>query len=313
MAGFSADREPGAATAPRPEQQVIQEPTDALYIVVICGLSGAGKSVASDALEDHGFFCVDNLPVSLLAPLVDFSLASGGRLQRLALVATVRSADETQALTAALTRLADAGHRVELMFLDAATEILVRRYSETRRRHPLDDQCPDLRSAIARERELLAPLRPLARHDIDSSDLRAGELRSRVLEHLSHPATGMLVAVGSFGFKHGTPRNANLVLDARFLPNPFFVDELRERSGEDAAVARYVLAAPEAETFLQRIEGLLDAMLPLHAAAGNSYLSVAIGCTGGRHRSVALAAELESRLRRRGIATRLHHRDINKR
>jgi len=286
---------------------------ESLHLVVICGLSGAGKTVVSDALEDHGFFCVDNLPVSLLEPLVEFSLASGGRLQRLALVATVRSVDEAQALATALTELTAAGHRVELLFLDAATEILVRRYSETRRRHPLDGEWPDLRSAIARERELLAPLRPLARHDLDSSELRAGELRNRVVERFGHKTTEVLVAVASFGFKHGAPRNANLVLDARFLPNPFFVDELRDRSGEDAAVAQYVLAAPEALIFLQRIEELLAALLPLHIAAGQPYLSVAIGCTGGRHRSVALAAELERRLRGRGLATRLQHRDINKR
>jgi RNase adapter protein RapZ len=293
-------------------QGVNQQGAQPLHLVVIAGLSGAGKTVVSDALEDHGFFCVDNLPVSLLAPLVEFSLLSGGRLQRLALVATVRTVDESQALATALAQLGEAGHRVELVFLDASTEILVRRYSETRRRHPLDDQCADLRSAIARERELLAPLRPLARHNIDSSELRAGELRSQVIERFNPTAPATLVAVESFGFKHGTPRDANLVLDARFLPNPFFVDELRDRSGEDATVARFVLDALEAQTFLQRVENLLDAMLPLQAAV-TSYLHVAIGCTGGRHRSVALAAELERRLRERGVATRLRHRDINKR
>ena len=283
-----------------------------LHVVVITGLSGAGKTTASDTLEDTGFFCVDNLPVSLIAPLVEFSLAAGGQQRQLGMVAMVRDAAEVGALKQAVTQLSVKGHRVDLVFVDAADELLVRRYSETRRRHPLDLGELGLTAAIERERSLLAPLSDAATHRIDTSELSASELREQVAARFPIGVMPQLVVrVQSFGFKHGIPRDANLLLDVRFLPNPYFVEGLRERTGRDAPVSDFVLQQEEAQRFLERLEAALAELLPAYAEnSGASFLKIAIGCTGGHHRSVALSIELARRLTASGIPAHARHRDI---
>lgn len=284
-----------------------------LPIVVVCGLSGAGKSTVSNALEDLGCFCVDNLPSLLLGPLVDFSLASGGRVGRLVLVTTVRTPLEVRELQDAIVALTQAGHPHELIYLEAADETLHQRFSETRRRHPLDHEKGDLAGAIEAERGLLEPLRHAAHHVIDTSGLRPEVLRRLIGERFAGggPAA-VAVRLQSFGFKHGTPRDADLVLDVRFLPNPYFVDELREQTGLDEPVARYVLAEEETAEFITLVDELFEVLALLHAQRGSACLKLAIGCTGGRHRSVALAEELSRRFSDHGFSTSVEHRDVGR-
>ncbi len=288
--------------------------TDRLEIVLVCGLAGAGKTTASDALEDHGFFCVDNLPVALVAPLVEFSLASGGKIHRLGLVVTVESAGQALDLVATRQRLIDQGHRVELLFLDAGRKVLVRRFSETRRRHPLDHGGGQLDTAIQAERQILAALREAASQVVDSSDLKGASLRDEVVRRFTgERGEALQLGLFSFGFKYGVPRDASLVFDARFLPNPYFVEELREKTGRDAAVADYVLHHDEARTLLDHLEGLVESMVPLYRQASTAYVGIAIGCTGGRHRSVALTEALHARLQAHGLPVAApQHRDILK-
>jgi len=292
---------------------VVQSPGEPLHVVVVSGLSGAGKSTASDTLEDQGFFCVDNLPVSLIAPLVEFSVAAGGRQRHLGLVATARTAEEVAELRSAVGQVRTAGHRVDLLFLDARDDVLVRRYSETRRRHPLDETGADLKAAIERERELLALLAARATHSIDTSELSGAELREQIAERFPLGATqNLVVRVQSFGFKHGVPRDANLLFDVRFLPNPYFVEALRDQTGEAPAVSDFVLEQEEAQRLLERLEAALAELLPAYADSGVGFIKIAVGCTGGHHRSVALAIELARRLTASGVSAHARHRDIDK-
>ncbi|MFH1812208.1 MAG: RNase adapter RapZ [Pseudomonadota bacterium] len=287
-------------------------PDPGVRVVLVTGLAGAGKTTVSDALEDAGAFCVDNLPVALVAPLVEFSEAAGGRLDRLGLVAVVQQPEDVAALLQARQGLQRDGHQVELLFLDARPEVLVRRFSESRRRHPLD-QDGRLDQAIQHEGELLEPLRHAADHIIDTSELKARALRQEIGARYSSTATEMQITLSSFGFKHGLPRDAQLILDARFLPNPFFVEALRERTGQDAAVAGHVLQHTDAQTFLDHIEGLVLELESQRRTAGRTRLHVAIGCTGGHHRSVALIEALARRLLDRGLRVSAPlHRDINR-
>ncbi len=281
----------------------------ALSILLVTGQSGSGKSTAVRALEDQGYFCIDNLPVALVKDLIRV-LDSEASVMRLALVMDVRERKFLSEGPEVVAELRQSGADVRVIYLDAKEEAVIRRYSETRRRHPLDDGC-GLLEAIEREREILSPLRELADETIDTSAMSPHELRARVIAGLSGAADAdaLRVTLMSFGFKHGVPLEADMVLDVRFLPNPYFEPRLRERTGLDDEVAAFALGAVAAAEFLALAEGFLSFLIPQYRREGKRYLTVAIGCTGGRHRSVAVAEALRRRLVTEvPVATK--HRDI---
>jgi RNase adapter protein RapZ len=272
-------------------------PVSDLQVLVVTGMSGAGRSTALHCLEDLGFFCVDNLPPSLAPELVSM-LRHDRQLTRVAFGMDVRTGAFLEGADRVLDELERGGYEVHILFLDCADEGLVRRFSETRRPHPL---APDgnLYSAIAVERERLAPLRTRARYVIDTTRLTVHDLRRMLVDLVARAGSPpkMVTRIVSFGFKYGLPNDADLVFDLRYLPNPHFVPELRPLLGTDVTVAKFVMDAPEARELVDDLESLLGRMLPRYEREGKAYLTVALGCTGGRHRSVALAEELGNRLR----------------
>jgi len=266
------------------------------HIVVVTGLSGAGRSTALRVLEDAGFFCVDNLPPGLAPALIGL-VDREGKLERIGLGIDVRTGAFLSGAEETLSELEVLGHRVQVIFLDCADDVLVRRFSETRRPHALS-RTGDLQGAISRERERLAGLRARADMVIDTTDYSVHDLRHRLIDYIGRDPNrpSMLVRFLSFGFKYGVPVDADLVFDLRFLPNPHFVDALRPKTGMDAEVSAYVMNAPETQELLGHLRPLLDYALPQYAREGKAYLTVALGCTGGRHRSVAMAEELGRQL-----------------
>lgn len=283
-----------------------------LDVTIITGMSGAGRSEAANVLEDLGFFVIDNLPPALISKVAE--LARGAdRPSRYALVVDVRAGQFVGELATALAELRSSGARTRVLFLDASDEALVRRYESTRRKHPLS---PDrVSDGIARERAVLGELKGSADIELDTSSLNVHELRERLLGIFADegvPQSGPRVNVVSFGYKHGLPLDVDVVLDCRFLPNPHWVDELRPLTGRDAPVRDYVLGLPETVEFLDRVEDLFAVLLPAYAREGKSYVSIGIGCTGGRHRSVVVAEELAARLAGRGADPRVHHRDADR-
>ena len=278
-------------------------------ILLITGMSGAGRSAAADVLEDLGWYVVDNLPTSLVEKIVELASLPSSGIERLALVA----GRDYGAVLDNVATLREGGHRVTVLFLDAATAELVRRYDATRRKHPLAGETEGLVESIELERSLLQRPRDAADLVIDTSELNVHQLKQRLVAAFDQAGIAQLqVAVESFGFKHGLPLDADIVLDVRFLPNPHWEDDLRPLTGHDPAVRDFVLERGETEAFLDRLDELLQTILPGYHAEGRSYLTVAIGCTGGRHRSVAIAEELASRLRARGTAVRTTHRDVSR-
>jgi len=277
--------------------------------VVITGLSGAGRSQAANVLEDLGWFVIDNLPAALIDKVADLAGQPGSSIDRVALVAGARNIEE---LTAGLSHLRNAAERVRVVFLEASDEVLVRRFEDTRRRHPFEDE-QGLVSAIQRERAALEPLKGEADVVVDTSDLNVHQFRDRMEALFGDAATGGLqTAVMSFGYKHGLPLDVDLVLDCRFLPNPHWVEELRPHTGKEPAVRDYVMRFPETGEFLERLDSLLELLLPAYVAEGKSYLTIAMGCTGGHHRSVVMAEEVARLLRARGFEPRVTHRDIDR-
>jgi UPF0042 nucleotide-binding protein len=283
-------------------------------VVIITGVSGSGKSTALRALEDAGYYCVDNLPIVFLEKLLELSGHTQGEVTRIALGVDAREGRFLADAPAVIDEVRRKGARVEVLFLDAADDALLRRYSETRRRHPLAGESGSVPDAIAAERRALAPLKALASEVVDSSALNVHELKRLMYAKFVEGAAAstMGVTVVSFGFRFGLPSHADLVLDVRFLPNPYFIPELKPFSGLDERVSRFVLGQDDARTFLDRAGDLCDFLLPRYRAEGKSYLTIAIGCTGGRHRSVAVAGELARRIESRGNAVRLWHRDVDK-
>lgn len=280
-----------------------------LEVTVLTGMSGAGRSTAADALEDLGFFVIDNLPPTLIGKVADLA-RSGERVTRYVLVVDVRSGLFVDDLTASLAELRASGAITRVVFLDASDDVLVRRYEATRRRHPLAEG-ERVVDGITRERRLLEDLKGRADIVLDTSDLNVHELRDRVRSALGErSADGRLqVSVVSFGFKHGVPVDVDLVFDVRFLPNPHWVDELRPLTGMDAPVREYVMGQPETGEYLGELERLFRLTLPAYQREGKSYLSIAIGCTGGRHRSVAVAEAVAALLADVGYASTVRHRD----
>jgi UPF0042 nucleotide-binding protein len=281
--------------------------------VVITGLSGAGRSQAADELEDLGWFVIDNLPTELIPKVMELVRSPGSSTPRVALVVGLGA--HQGELLHALDGLRASGALVRQIFLDASTDVLVRRYEGTRRRHPLLSAAEEgLTEAIERERGLLEPVKAEADVVLDTSDLNVHQLHDRILELFGedHPAAGMQTRVVSFGYKHGLPLDVDIVLDCRFLPNPHWVDDLRPLTGLDEPVRRYVLAQPSATELLDHLDGLLRSLLPAYVAEGKSYLTLAFGCTGGRHRSVAIAEAVAGILRQQGFDPTVTHRDIDK-
>jgi RNase adapter protein RapZ len=283
-----------------------------LDVTIITGMSGAGRSEAAHVLEDLGYFVIDNLPPMLIGKVAELARSTEKPI-RYALVVDVRSGDFLHDLSEAIEELRRNGANTRVLFLDAADDVLVRRYEASRRRHPLShtDRVSD---GIARERVLLEPLKGEADLIVDTSSLNVHELRDRLRELFSeHAVDGALqVNVVSFGYKHGLPMDVDLVFDCRFLPNPHWVDELRPLTGLDAPVRDYVLSRPGTPAFLAQLDRLLELTLPGYEGEGKAYLSIGVGCTGGRHRSVVVADELGGRLRSHGYRVAVHHRDVER-
>lgn len=278
--------------------------------VIITGLSGAGRSQAGGTLEDLGWFVVDNLPTALIVSVAELAMAPGSIRDRVVLVVG-RDIAQLDELSPAVDELRRRGVRVRTLFLDASDEVLVRRFEGTRRRHPLGRE--KVLEAIAVERERLAPIRLTADVVIDTSDLNVNQLRDRLIElFVDGGAEPMQISVMSFGFKYGLPLDVDNVFDVRFLPNPHWVPQLKELSGLDAPVRDYVLDQAQAVEFLDRVDDLLGFLLPCYLKEGRSYMSLGIGCTGGRHRSVVLAEQLAGRIRGQGYRVAVFHRDISR-
>jgi len=282
-----------------------------LRAIVVTGLSGSGKSTALAVLEDLGFYCIDNLPVALLPRFVELWRASDGQLSRAAFGVDVRAGHFLDDVPRVFDELRAAGVALEVLYLEASDDVLVRRFSETRRRHPAEDDS-GIGGAIRRERALLQTLRERADRIIDTSAFTVHELRDRLRELIEGQASGsaLTVTLVSFGYKYGLPIDLDLALDCRFLPNPHFVESLRPRTGTDPAVAEYVLGSEGTEEFLGHVTGLLRFALPRYQREGKTYLTVGIGCTGGRHRSVVLAEALRERLADTGYRIMVRHRDM---
>ncbi len=283
-----------------------------MKLVIVTGMSGAGKTIALKMLEDMGFYCVDNLPISLIGRFTELILESPGDIQNIALGIDIRSGEELSALGSILKKWRENKTAFEILFLDAGDKVLIKRYKETRRKHPLAGT-GRIDEGIAKERERLAFLKKAADYIIDTSQLLTKELRQE-LEKIFTENQGyqnLFVTVLSFGFKYGIPADADLVFDVRFLPNPYYVEELRQHTGEETPVQEYVKRGGTAEVFLTKIYDMLEFLIPNYVAEGKNQLVVAVGCTGGKHRSVTIAREIYARLvSHKELGVKLEHRDI---
>lgn len=277
--------------------------------LIISGLSGAGKSKAASYLEDAGYYIVDNMPAAMILKFAEF--AQGTRYERVALVYDVRNATSYTELFGVLDQLKTLCE-CRLLFLDAAPKTIIKRYKETRRRHPLAGKADTLEEAVYKEQELLSPVRARADVVIDTTDLSTAQLQQEMLHRFAEDSGGMSVTVTSFGFKHGLPLEADLVFDVRCLPNPYYQEALRRQTGLDAPVADYVFSFQASTGLLDHIKDLLAYSLPLYAEEGKTNLVIAVGCTGGHHRSVAMAHRLAEFCRRSGYPTLETHRDITR-
>ena len=280
-------------------------------MVVLTGLSGSGKGSVLRAFEDLGYYCVDNLPVDLIPGFAARFRRGIGEFERAALMVDAREGEMLRRMPEIYRRLRKQ-HNMTLVFLDAGDEALVRRFSETRRPHPLD-RGEGVRDAVRRERQLMAPIRKMADVVLDTTRFTVHELRQFIIERfLRAERQPLLVSVVSFGFRHGVPQDADLVFDVRFLPNPHFIPRFRPFSGSDPRVARYIHSFPQTRKFLKQVTALLKFLLPHYIREGKSYLTIAFGCTGGRHRSVAIAESVARALHKGGPAVRVAHRDVNR-
>ena len=286
-----------------------------MEFLIITGLSGAGKSRAADVLEDLEYYCVDNMPVALMPRFAELCLDAHGRYERVALVTDVRERAGFGELLTTLDELqAMEGCTVRILYMDADVRTLVRRYKESRRPHPLAGRGVSVEQAVKKEEELLAPIKARADYILNSSQMTLGMLQSRLFSLFAEAGKKRVLQVTgmSFGYKHGIPLEADLVFDVRFLPNPFYVEELRPLSGLDRPVAEFVFSYPQTRQFMEMIAQMLDFLMPHYVEEGKVGLTIAIGCTGGRHRSVAIAAALNDYLVAKGISSENVNRDIEK-
>jgi UPF0042 nucleotide-binding protein len=284
-----------------------------MRILIISGLSGSGKSTAVRVLEDEGFFCLDNLPVTLFPTFIELVDNSKNRVRDVALVMDIRGRDFLKGYEKVIQEIREAGHAVEIFFLDATDEVLIRRFSETRRRHPALESGSVL-EGIRFEREQLAGLRRLAKTIIDTSELNVHQLKELIIVRIKgkQGAREMTVHLQSFGYRFGIPLEADMVMDVRFLPNPHFIPELKEFSGLDPKIRSFVLEKPETVIFLEKFLALMGFLLPCYRHEGKSYLTVSIGCTGGRHRSVVVVEALRDFFAGENVNLKVTHRDMEK-
>ena len=285
-----------------------------MQFVIVSGLSGAGKSKAASDLEDFGFYCVDNMPAEMIPQFASLCLATKGRYEKVALVTDVRGSLTFDTLFRSLDRLDEMHLNYSILFIEAGTETIIKRYKETRRSHPLTKDGTPISDAIARERELLQPIRNRASAIIDTSNLSTGKLRGMLIDLVAGGIheRAMHVDVRSFGFKYGLPLDADMVFDVRFLPNPYYVADLRSHTGLEQGVRDYVFNGGQAEEFLERLWNLLGWLLPRYEEEGKTALVIAVGCTGGHHRSVAIAHALSEKIRAEGWAVAESHRDLGR-
>lgn len=280
--------------------------------LIVSGLSGAGKSKAVSYLEDIGYYCVDNLPASLIPKFAELYKAGAGKFNRVAVVVDVRGGQTFDGLFRALDQMQMMGCEYKILFMEAATETIIKRYKETRRTHPLREEDMSLEEAVERERSVLQPVRERAEYIIDTTVLSTAKLRGVILNMFGTESVSrsMGVSVVSFGFKYGIPIEADLVFDVRFLPNPFYVPELRVLTGLDQEVDEFVFGYKETGEFVKKVEDLIDFLLPHYVEEGKTALVIAIGCTGGRHRSVAVTHALAEFIRQKGYHAAEQHRDM---
>lgn len=285
-----------------------------MEILVISGLSGGGKSKTASFLEDIGFYIVDNMPAAMILKFAEFCAGGNGRYDRVALVYDVRTGSSFTELFDVLDQLKAGNANCSMLFLEASPEVIIKRYKETRRRHPLGDSAGTLEEAVLREQELMQPVRNRADYIIDTSKTSTAQLRGELLRIFGREGdqSGMAVSVTSFGYKYGIPLEADLVFDVRFMPNPYYMDELRHQTGLDAPVADYVFSFPQTKEYLKRLQELLSFSLPLYAEEGKTMLVIAVGCTGGHHRSVAVTHALTEFIRTLGYSVTENHRDMNR-
>ena len=286
-----------------------------MEILIISGLSGAGKSRAASFLEDMGFYIVDNMPAAMILKFAEFCAGGSQRYDKVALVYDVRTANSPTELFDVLDVLKHSSGACSLLFLEAEPETIIKRYKETRRRHPLMKQADSLEKAVLEERDMMAPLRQRADYIIDTTHLSTAQLRGELLRNFGSGTAekeGMSVSVTSFGFKHGLPMEADLVFDVRFMPNPYYIQELREKTGLDREVSDYVFSFQQTHDYMAKLRDLLAFTLPLYAEEGKTELVIAIGCTGGHHRSVAVTHALAADIRDLGYRVRENHRDMNR-
>jgi UPF0042 nucleotide-binding protein len=286
-----------------------------MKFLIVTGLSGSGKSGVVNILEDIGFYCIDNIPPQLIPKFADIcNQSKEGHISKVAIVTDIRGGEFFFEFDKCIQSLKDSGLDVSILFLDASDDVLIKRYKETRRKHPLDAQAyGSLQRAIDTEREIFSSVREAADYYIDTSELSMAQLKETVNAlFLDNPNESMVVKVMSFGFKYGVSREADLVFDVRCLPNPFYVDELKQHTGIESCVRNYVLQFEQSQNLLKKLEDLLDFLIPLYIHEGKSQLVVAFGCTGGKHRSVTFAEMIFKYMQDKGISCRLWHRDINK-
>ena len=285
-----------------------------MEFLIITGLSGAGKSRAADVLEDLDYYCVDNMPIALMPRFAELCIATAGRYEKVALVTYVREKDGFGQLLDTIDELKERGCDCKILYMDADVRTLIRRYKESRRPHPLANHGSSVEAAVYQEIELLSPIRERADYVVNSSNLTLGMLQNKLFSLFAGEGAKreIDVTVMSFGYKHGLPMDADLVFDVRFLPNPFYVEELRPLCGLDLPVAEFVFSYQQTRTFMEKITDMLDFLLPLYIEEGKLSLTVAIGCTGGRHRSVAIASALCSHLKAEGVRSVNVNRDIEK-
>ncbi len=296
---------------PRPKQDRSAKIRNSRQLVIVTGLSGSGKGSVLNTFEDLGFYCVDNLPVALIPMFSELYVEGVGEVERAALLIDAREGEQIDKLPAIYRKLRSE-HPVSLVFIEASDEALMRRFSETRRPHPLGGG-DSIAEGIREERRRMAPIRRLADVIIDTTKFNVHELRQFIIDRFQNPGRRpLLISVVSFGFRYGIPSDADLVFDVRFLPNPHFVPKLRPFSGKNPKVARYIRSFPQTNQFLRRLENMLAYLIPHYIREGKSYLTVALGCTGGRHRSVMLAEVIRRNLKQRGYATKVVHRDLEK-
>lgn len=285
-----------------------------MEMIIITGMSGAGKSRVIDTMEDIGYYCVDNMPVKLIAKFAELAGQSDGAINKMAIVVDARAKMMFRDLGAELTRFDAEKVEYKLLFLDCDDDVLMRRYKETRRKHPLiDEQNPSIEKAIQKERELLSDARQRAHYIVDTTHLSVMQLKEKISSiFLDYITNGMLINCMSFGFKHGYPSEADLVFDVRCLPNPFYIDELKYKTGIDSEVSEYVMSWKQSQELYQKIKDLIDYLIPLYVAEGKSQLVIAFGCTGGKHRSVTFAEKLCRNLLDEDKKVTVNHRDITK-